>query len=279
MFSFAHDDMASFRPIPPKNPPKIKEKVVAVIPVHGRHPLLKQTISRLLNKNGCHAVVCAGDREDKDVCEQAGATYIIHDNRFLGQKWNACFLRAERMNPDAVLFMGSSDWVSDNWVPTMLSHLNSRTHMVGKSGCYLLDISDPYYPSYSEWYRPKPIREYRLVYWPGYKYGSPIDSTQNRSNESIGIGRLISKKGLDNIGWKPFHDKMHDSLDYCMHKKFRDHSKIVYDKSICSMAVSTDRWSNKHTFEHHWDNTNPSKRIRDVHGFCRQHFPEYDKIF
>lgn len=254
-------------------------KTIAVMPVLGRHPLLKHTISRLLNKNKCDLVICAGNREDRQVCEKAGAIFTTQDNRFLGRKWNTLFAIAKTHSPDAVLFVGSSDWLTDDWIPTMSKHLTSKVHMVGKAGCYMLDIKTQGNASYTTYRKQYPTPEYRLLYWPGYKWGSPKDHKHNRDHESIGIGRLISREGLESIRWRPFDNNLNFSLDFSMYKKFFKRSKIVYNGSIHSMGISTDRWINKHTFESHWNNTNPSKRILDPHKFCKKWFDEYDKIF
>lgn len=40
-------------------------KVVAVIPIKGRLPLLRFTIQRLLNKNGLTEVICVGSKDEQ----------------------------------------------------------------------------------------------------------------------------------------------------------------------------------------------------------------------
>lgn len=245
-------------------------KIVAVMPVFGRHPLVKHTITRLLTKNGCTHVICAGEIKDREVCEKAGAIFIQHDNYPLGKKWNACFLHAKRIQADVVVFVGSSDWLCDNWIPTMLPYLE-KYDMAGKAGCYLFDIAETYMTGLTL------TKTYRLVYWPGYKDGSETkQSTNDRKNESIGIGRLIRKEGLDSINWKPFDDTQDNSLDWTMYNKLPN-NVLVEDDSIFSMAISCNKWPNKHTFSAHWDNKYPSKRIDDL-SFLKN-FPEHDKIF
>jgi hypothetical protein len=243
-----------------------KYKTVAVIPAFGRLPLLKVTIERLYKKNRVSKVIVIGHESSvESLCEQTGAVFVKHENHPLGKKWNAGFLKAKEYNPDAVLFVGSSDWVSDKWIDVMLPHLKTYD-MVGKAGCYLLDIYNK--------------KKFRLVFWPGYKKGGLKNDHHaiHRANESIGIGRLISREGLNKIDWKPFKDTQDSSLDWEMYTKLPN-NKIIEDDSICSMAVSCNQWTNKHTFEHHWENRCPSIRIDDPNGFCKTWFDEYDKIF
>ena len=275
---FLHDDLAGSPPpsVQTHKKPSFKEKVVAVIPVFGRHPLLKHTIQRLLHKNGCSAVICVGEEADRSTCIEAGALFYYKDNKYLGEKWNHAFRKAKDLNPDAVLFVGSSDWLSDNWLPTMLPHLSSN-YLIGKAGCYFLDIATNFPANYSNLRKKRHSPNYRLVYWPGYKFGSIPDDAR-RDDESIGIGRLISRKGLEYIDWKPFHNQLNASLDHSMYRNFKNNHKIIYDPNIKALSISTDLWPNKHIFESHWSNLYPSKRIEDPHGFCRQWFPEYNKI-
>lgn len=253
-------------------------KTIAVIPVNGRLPLLKQTIKRLLKKNGCHAVLCAGSTEaEREACTEAGAFFIFHENSPLGKKWNALFQWAKEFEPDAVLFVGSGDWVSDSWID-VCAPLLKTFGMVGKAGCHLLDVSKAH--------------GYRLVHWPGYEHGSPgyktrISSSRTqrvneRKDEPIGIGRMLSKKALDKMDWRPFEDHQSQSLDWTMYQKVlknNDGVKMIDSDEIQSMAFSCDLWPNKHTFSAHWSNEYPSERIADAHGFCKEWFPEYDKIF
>lgn len=283
--SNANDDLGNFvypdyllssRFLPTPNPQKLNKTVIAAMPVHGRHKLVHHTITRLLTKNRCSMVVCTGNEFDRQVCEDAGAIFVPFSNRYLGEKWNAAFLKARQYSPDAVLFVGSSDWLSDNWLDTMLP-CTDEYPLVGKAGCYFLDVmGDRKYKSYSGPPKPYPI-EYKLVYWPGYKYGS-VDKV-TRANESIGIGRLLSAKGLDKINWKPFHDQLNGSLDRNMYKKFLpSEHKMMFNASIKALSISTSQWGNKHKFSDHWNGICPSKRILTPDDFCRQYFPEYNKI-
>lgn len=246
--------------------PEGEYNVVAVIPINGRLPLVRQTIERLLVKNSIARVVCicSNDEDEKFISDLSkvmyGISVITHANKPLGAKWNAGFIEAKKYNPDACLFVGSSDWVSDNWVSSLLP-LMGTYDMIGSPGCYLLDI--------------KQKNKFRLINWGGY--------TGERSSESIGIGRLLSPRILDKIGWKPFIDSRDNSLDYEMSNRvIRAGGRVVMFSSpdLVSMAISTDQWLNKHTFEKHWNNTyTASKKVPDYKKFCKKWFDEFDKIF
>ena len=234
----------------------------AIIPVKGRIPLLIHTISRLFNKNGVDAVVCVGDDEiDRIACESAGAVWVQHDNCPLGAKWNAGFVRAAEIGTENFLFVGSSDWLSDNWLIEMLPYLDDYD-MVGKPDFYMLDIDTEH-------------RRFRACHWHGY-------TDPSRMSEPIGIGRLIRREALERINFQPFDHKLDRSLDWSMYNNIRlsgGKVKSVTNKPhLKSLSLSCDRWGNKHDFEAHYSNILPSEKIKLV-GHLMNEFPESYQIF
>lgn len=236
--------------------------VIACIPVHGRIPLLIQTIGRLLLKNGVSRVICAGDNEDeRAVCRLFGSRveWVQHANAPLGAKWNAAFRAAAAHNPDAILFVGSSDWLSDNWVPIGMKHLET-CDMVGKLGYHMLDI-----------HRSK---GFRACYWHGY--------TNHRKGESIGIGRMLRRSILEKINYTPFDPALNDSMDACMQRAVLSNGgtiTIMDNADAICLSISTDRWGNKHNFEDHYSQKYPSDIIPCVMPFVAEHFPQAFQIF
>jgi glycosyltransferase involved in cell wall biosynthesis len=234
----------------------VTPKIVAVIPVHGRLPLIKHTVSRLLHKNKVD-VVCVGDgKQEQELCVSLGAYWINSQNKPLGRKWNRGFKMAHTLKADAVLFIGSSDWISDNWCSKLTSHLQSAD-IIGTAGCHFLHVNS----------------ELKLCHWPGYD--------NHRKGESIGIGRLISARVLDKLNWEPFDDIMDSSLDHSMVtrvKKAGGKEMLVDDKSIQSVSISTDLWPNKHRFLDHWNNLLPSRRIKFPENWTSNYFPEVEKF-
>lgn len=236
-------------------------KTIAVIPVHGRLPLLKYTIQRLYNKNGVDKVICVGDGwEEKLCCEYNGAEFVTFPNDPLGAKWNRGFKEARKYDPDAVLFVGSSDWISDNWLDHMAPFIMEQgIDMIGKPDFCLLDIGD----------------SLRFCHWKGY-------TNIERRNEPIGIGRLLSKKILEEMDWRPMAEQLNSSLDFSMYNRvLQMDGKCVNLKSqdIISLSISTNKWPNKHQFEQHYSNKLPSDRVPNFMDLLESKFPEYKKIF
>lgn len=230
-----------------------KMKVIACIPVFGRLPLLKHTIERLYKKNGVYKVICTGELHEKKFCEALGAEFHVMPNKPLGRKWNKAFKEAEKHSPDACLFVGSSDWLSDNWLDEMTPHIRNFD-MIGTLGCHFLDIRE----------------QMRLVYWCGYE--------GLRAWESIGIGRLLGVSILKKLNWQPFEDHIDNGLDGSMSRRIErvggvsSHS-VVSDK-VKSVSISTSMWANKHRFEQHWSNELKSDKVHGASTWVAENFPE-----
>lgn len=203
-------------------------KTVAILPVLGRQPLLKITINRLLEVNKIDHVLCVGDYDDKLVCTCAGAEYAVYKNSPLGAKWNQGFKIAQKYQADAVVFVGSSDWLSANWLNEMLPHLQGND-MIGVAGYTMCDVRE----------------NLRAVHWDGY--------TNQRAGEPIGIGRIISAEALDRINWQPFDNDRENSMDRMMYSRC-DHVKLINDENVTALSISTGKWHNKHKFDHHYKN-------------------------
>lgn len=231
--------------------------VIAVIPVLGRRELVKHTVERLLKKNGCYKVICVGDDlEDKKVCVKAGAEWVTHVNKPLGDKWNRGFYEARKYSPDACLFVGSSDWVSDYWLSEMTPYLKDYD-LIGTPGCHFLHIENGF----------------KLCYWPGY--------VGWREGESIGIGRLISAKLLNRLEWNPFSSRLDNSMDGSMQERCKQAAGLSYNvcsEKIKSVSISTNVWENKHKFSDHYSNILLSVKIENADEWVEDNFPEAKEV-
>lgn len=230
-------------------------KVVACIPVFRRLPLLRYTIRRLLHKNRVHAVVCVGNRfDERRLCEEEGAHWVNYKNYPLGEKWNVGFKAAKAFDPDACVFIGSSDWISDNW----LEYFKYKDFdLIGLPGCHFLHLGETN----------------KLCYWPGY--------TNQRIGESIGIGRMISRELLNRLQFTPFEGRLNNSLDHSMQVRSKLHAariQCIDTNLIISVSISTDAWPNKHRFFDHYNNILPSVRISDVDNWIENNFPEAKQV-
>lgn len=240
-------------------------KVIAVLPCKGREPLLKLTVSRLLKQ--CDAVIVAGHTiTERAAC--AGAEFLMcNPDMPLGAKWQLCIDVAMTQKPDAILIMGSSDMISDNWIPELYKYLDEGYAMVGTSGIHFLDV--------------QMRNNLRLVHWKGYN--------NYRSGEPIGTGRLISAKAIQMMGGNVFDRHINHSLDYSTMQKL-DHisckwgEKLVktvnysMDCPVKCLSISTYRWENKHNFGNMLIDSS-STRVSNPHDFTGEWFPEAKNMF
>lgn len=211
-------------------------KIIAVIPVYERELLLPFTIKRLLEKNQIFKVICCGNKTtDKEICLKSGAEWVEVDNNPLGNKWNKGFKYSEQYNPDGILFVGSSDWISENWIKEAWNYIkNDEFGMVGKKDFYMVDVSIQKSIKYCKW-----------LGYPCFK----------RQEEPIGTGRLISRKFLKAIDYTPFEKDKNSGMDYFMYHKclFNNFKvKLINDDKFKFLSISTNAWINKHKFYRHY---------------------------
>jgi hypothetical protein len=229
--------------------------VTAPIPVFGRFPLVRLTISRL-KRQGVTPIVLGHERETMDIAQQMDVEFISIDNDPLGNKWNKGFQASKNYNADAVIFMGSSDWCSDGYIERCKEH-SKDFGMIGMLGCHFVDVSD----------------EIRLVHWKGYK-------DQMRQNEPIGIGRFLNREFLERINWTPFNPQLNSGLDWSMWLKAMKTNQEIgileCDSSVQLLSISTNKWSNKHKFTDHWTGALKSERC-DV-SLIENGFSELNKL-
>lgn len=214
-------------------------KLTAPIPVFGRFPLVRMTISRL-KAQGVIPIVLGHEREAMDIAQQMDVEFISIDNNPLGNKWNKGFQASKNYQADGVMFMGSSDWCSDDYVDSVRLHLQ-HYGMLGMLGCHFADVAE----------------SIRLVHWKGYPIGQ-------RYQEPIGIGRVLRADFLNQIQWSPFNQALNSGLDWSMWLKVlktdQEIGILPDDGQIKLLSISTNKWNNKHKFQDHWTGALKSER-------------------
>ena len=239
--------------------------VVAVIPIKGRRLLIPYTIQRA--KRICDEVVCVtSHKSEMDLCRSAGALVTNGFKMALGRKWNGGFQYARSLDPDYILYIGSSDWLSDNWLEIMLP-LMGDNDFIGKSDYYELHLEfDIPFLRGEEYDIEEVRRSFRrrmFGHWKGY--------TDERAGEPIGIGRILSRSFLERIDWKPFDDGQVKNMDHTMTKKAIKYASISDDRAKC-LSISTTLWANMHDF---WlDMSNPGSEIIHNEHILKTYFPE-----
>ena len=216
-------------------------KLCAPVPVFGRFPLVRMTISRLKGQDVI-PIMLGHEDEAETIAKELDVEFIRVANDPLGNKWNAGFEACKNYQADGVIFMGSSDWASDEYIESVKDALKDFP-FIGMLGCHFADVGD----------------EVRLVHWPGYQRGQ-------RQHEPIGIGRVLRADILDKMNWSPFDPRLSSGLDWSMYLKIiqlTDGIAVIKDEEqdIRLLSISTNQWNNKHKFSDHWNGALKSKHI------------------
>ena len=232
--------------------------VVAPIPILGRKALVPWTLHRLV-KNGITPLCLVESNKDRYLIESYKLPVKQFKSMPLGEKWNKGFEWARAYDPHAVLYVGSGDWISDNWVDTLYPYLDEYD-MVGVKGVHF------YHRAYRVAAFARSLKSYDqyLGYWEGY--------TGDREGESCGGGRLLGRRILEKIDFKPFRDENFHNMDYNMLYSVMNNGGRVFTykgDDIKGMSVSTDLWSNMHDFFRDIEN-----RINNINKFLTKYFPE-----
>ena len=233
-------------------------KVIAVIPVYGRESLLKYTVRRLYEKNYIYKVIIVGENDsERNVIENEGGIWLQYSNVWLGDKWNIGFKFSKKYKPDAMLFVGSSDWVSQDWIFSSYKYIKEGYGYVGKNDYHMIDISN---------------NEINSNHWLGYPW-------EDRKYETIGIGRLISREFLEKIEYKPFDKNSNIGMDKTMYQKCLSNGlkvKIINNDTdhVTFLSLSCDLWVNKHVFKYHKHGANKYDIKDDAHYM--EYKPLYD---
>lgn len=185
----------------------------------------------------------------REMCLDAGAGYIETPNQPLGNKFNKALYAAYiNYDPDGFMMLGSDDFVNDKLIKRYIALINEGYDVVGFKDCYF--------------YNPKTSQ---AVYWPGY-------DVPHRKDESIGMGRLLSKKVFMRLGGKFWNSSATAGLDWLMTqrlKKNKDFKKKLLTVKDGYVLVDIKGFGNFNSIEQY--KTEPiDEKILD--------FPEFQGI-
>jgi hypothetical protein len=213
---------------------------------------VRVTLRRLFLKNKVDHVICVGSTEEEEkLCTSKGAEFLTHANKPLGKKWNYGFLKAKEYRPEFIVYVGSSDWLSDNYLPAVLP-LAENIDMIGKPDFNMLHIGS----------------KLQCANWPGY-----ASINNSRAHEPIGAGRILRADFLDKINWQPFDDYLNMAMDYSMYQKLLNvgGSLMMFNSpEIQILSVSCDLWGNMHNQDFNKNVIN----FRDPELWLKTWFPE-----
>lgn len=190
--------VASFRPDHgPRVRPVTAERIRILLfaAIYGR-PVLTRLIlrhydallTRLTPELGRLEMLVVGSEGDasRNLCaDLPSIRYVEAMNDPLNRKYNAGLLTARRMNPDALVVVGSDDMVSANLLRAYAGKIAAGVPVFGLRDLWFFDAVTQ-----------------RLGYWPGY---NGTDQA-HRLGEPIGCGRCFTRDVLELVDWRLWPD-------------------------------------------------------------------------
>lgn len=183
-------------------------KVVVVTCLWRRHQLSGRVLARFAaaQKNLRDVVdldfVAVGSEKDvsAELAQQHGWQYVEFANRPLGAKWNAALGRAREMEADAILVVGSDDWLSDGLIKHQVEALERGVQVAEIRDVYLL-------------------------------CGRTLEC---RRFGPTGVGRTVHRTILDKLDWSLWGPGTNCRLDAFMNKRLR--AVGVESRESCYMS-------------------------------------------
>lgn len=169
--------------------------IVCLIAFTGRYDLVRCNVALLKQQTQPVKILLVGSTEkDRDVAKECQVDYYLHhQNRPLGNKWQAGIAKIPEVFPDveAVLINGSDDFLSPHYAEKAFKYIQNGYDLVGKKDWCLYDhkINQGYY-----------IR--RNIF------------------SVLGAGRMWSRKFLDLANWELFPKGFNNQLDAQSYKRF-----------------------------------------------------------
>ncbi|MCG7591997.1 MULTISPECIES: hypothetical protein [unclassified Halomonas] len=169
-------------------PKRKNKKIVILTCVWKRHDLTRlflnyyQELFSTLDDQVSVQIVAVGSEKSvsRSICEAGGAIYIEHPNDPLSQKWQAGLDYCKALDFDALIVLGSDDFICSATFQHYCSLIDKGVLFAGFQDCYLHD----YYHK-------------KTIYWKGYGYSGESQSQPHRLGETIGLGRFLHRALLE----------------------------------------------------------------------------------
>ncbi|MCG7591991.1 MULTISPECIES: glycosyltransferase family A protein [unclassified Halomonas] len=188
---------------------------------------LKKEIS---NDIDLDVIVVGSEGElSKNLCESYGFNYVEHPNQPLSGKWQAGIEETKQYDFDALVIMGSDDFVSKDVFYTYKTAVERNTLFFGFQDLYLYDVKSE-----------------TAGYWKGYGSASGGLAQPERVGETIGLGRLLLRpliQFLDYNIWKGL--QANKSLDGLMKRRIVKEtgmSPVTWDDKL-QLIVNNDEFN------------------------------------
>lgn len=151
--------------------------------MHGRHDTVRYCLDKMpfIDK----IMIYSTDEDGVFLSDQDVVASGQYRNDPLSIKWNAAVMSLEDVEFDAVILLGSDDYVDERFVQFVSDNIDGHD---------MIAFTDLYFES-----------DGHLYYWGGYEDG--------RKGEPAGAGKVYTKAFLERIKYNLFHEARNRGLD------------------------------------------------------------------
>jgi hypothetical protein len=163
---------------------------------------LKNKFSNLINLT---SVIVDSDLINKDSSLEFNHLYFDYQNQPLSNKFNFGMSQFKSISLDYVMILGSDNFCDDILFLEYIKIMRNNFDLIGVLNSYIYDV--------------KTSIMYRYL---GYPKDNP------RYNETLGAGRVLSKRLLENLNYNPWKDGLSKGLDGSMWQKLSHYNFFEY---------------------------------------------------
>lgn len=194
----------------------MEKKIIVLSCMHGRHNTVKHCLEYM---SSLPVVMIYSDDADGEFLDQfenvIGKAQVR--NKPLSYKWNTAVKCLAQVDFDAVVLLGSDDYVDPAFIEFVEENMNDLD-MIGFSDIFFQEGNDFYY-------------------WEGYK--------NHRKGEPVGAGKTYSKRYLESIGYNlfpEFNDVGLDGISWRVVKRSQAKVKIfsLLEEGLLMVDVKDD---------------------------------------
>ena len=163
--------------------------------------------------------IIIGSEPESDIllCDKYPVHYLFHPNNPLSEKWQYGLQASKKFDLDALLILGSDDFIDSNLLSGYCSLLSVGVNFAGLSKAYFFDINTD--PS-------------KMIFWNGYGSSAKCLGQPQRLGETIGMARIFSRQFLEDFNYSFWPNaNLNKGLDYYAMKQIvkRGHLPISLD--------------------------------------------------
>jgi len=224
-----------------------KKKIVCIIPIHDREAITVETVKMLKRQSyPFHEIILVGDTDlEEKIARETGGHFVRFANRPLSRKIQAGIDEARKFNPDAIMIVGSDDWITYKYNETYLKYIDNYDIIGNK-----------------EWLVLKVLNNENLELVRG--------NYNNNREDPVGAGRTITRGILDKMNWQIYNFNKESSLDSFSFKRMKAQGakvKLLNDPEAVMCSIKST-----------WSCISPFNKHAKA-NYIRHYQSEFNKIF